>query len=314
MLTLAHLSDVHLAPLPRPQFYHLMNKRFLGYVNWQRRKGHHRRDVLDTIVNDMLAHKPGHIAVTGDLVNIALPDEFVLARLWLDKLGSPDDVSVVPGNHDAYSPFLRDPRLRHWRPFMMSNEAGARHFGAHGLHFPFVRLIGRIALIGLTTARATLPGMASGWLGPRQMREAANILSRLGAEGYCRIVLIHHPPLPDMTSHIRGLHDARRFKSVLTENGAELVLHGHNHRTMQEWLSTKRKSIPIIGVSSASLLHTQPEKCASYNLFTIEENGDGWSITMLTRRLESEGQFHETHQILTPSAEKHNDCLSISSR
>lgn len=314
MLTLAHLSDVHLAPLPRPQFYHLMNKRFLGYVNWQRRKGRHRRDVLDAIVNDMLTRKPGHIAVTGDLVNIALPEEFVLARLWLDKLGSPGDVSVVPGNHDAYSPFLRDPRLRYWRPFMMSNEAGTERFGAHGLHFPFVRLLGRIALIGLTTARATLPGMASGWLGPRQMREAANILSKLGDDGYCRIVLIHHPPLPDMTSHIRGLHDARRFQTVLAEYGAELVLHGHNHRTMQEWLPTNRKPVPIIGVSSASLLHARREKCASYNLFTIEENGDSWTISMLTRRLDSEGQFHETYQSLIPPTEIHNDFLSNLSR
>lgn len=298
MLTLAHLSDVHLAPLPRPQFHHLMNKRFLGYVNWQNRKEHYRRDVLDTIINDMLARNPGHIAVTGDLVNIALPEEFVLARLWLDRLGSPEDVTVVPGNHDAYSPFLRDPRLRHWRPFMMSNEAGAKRFGAHGLHFPFVRLIGRIALIGLSSARATLPGMASGWLGARQMREAANVLSMLGEDGYCRIVLIHHPPLPGMTSHIRGLHDARRFKAVLAEHGAELVLHGHNHRTMQEWLPTSRKPIPIIGVSSASLLHDMPEKCASYNLFTVEETGDDWSISMLTRRIASNGQFYETHQDL----------------
>jgi 3',5'-cyclic AMP phosphodiesterase CpdA len=298
MLTLAHLSDVHLAPLPRPRFHHLMSKRFLGYMNWQRRKGHHKRDVLDAIVGDMLAREPGHVAVTGDLVNLALPEEFAAARLWLDELGTPETVTVVPGNHDAYSPFLRDPRLRHWRPYMMSNEAGAEWFGAHGIHFPFVRLIGRVALIGLSSARATLPLMASGWLGRRQMREAANILSRLGKEGYCRIVLIHHPPLPGMTSHVRALHDARRFKAVLKEHGAELVLHGHNHRTMQEWLPTSGKPIPIIGVSSASLLRDMPEKCASYNLFTIEENGAGWAIEMLTRRLDLQGQFSETNQSL----------------
>jgi 3',5'-cyclic AMP phosphodiesterase CpdA len=299
MLLLAHLSDVHLAPLPRPQFHHLMNKRFLGYVNWQRRKGHHRSDVLDVIVGDMLERDPGHIAVTGDLINIALPEEFILARLWLDKLGTPETVSVVPGNHDAYSPFWSDPRLRHWRPYMISNEAGAERFGAHGLHFPYVRLYDRIALIGLSSARATLPGMASGWLGAGQMREVANILSKLGEEGYCRIVMIHHPPLPGMTSHVRGLHDAGRFKGVLTAHGAELVLHGHNHRTVQEWLPTSSKPIPIIGVSSASLLHAQPEKSASYNLFTIEEIRDRWEISMLTRRLDTTGQFQETLQSLS---------------
>lgn len=298
MLTLAHISDVHLAPLPRPRFYHLVNKRFLGYVNWQRRKGHHRRDILDRIVSDLMEREPAHIAVTGDLVNISLPEEFVLARLWLDELGTPETVTVVPGNHDAYSPFLRDPRLRHWRPYMMSNEAGAEWFGAHGLHFPFIRLFGRVALIGLSSARSTLPGMASGWLGRGQMREAGNMLARLGKEGYCRIVMIHHPPLPGMTGRVRALHDARRFRAMLTEHGAELVLHGHNHRTMQEWLPRTGRPVPIIGVSSASLLHKRPEKCASYNLFEIEERGSDWTISMLTRRLDPEGRFHETRQNL----------------
>jgi hypothetical protein len=55
-------------------------------------------------------------------------------------------------------------------------------------------------------------------------------------------------------------------------------------------------------VSSASLLHDIPEKCASYNLFTIEEAGDGWNISMLTRRLQAGGDFDETHQkLIAPS-------------
>lgn len=299
MLTLAHLSDIHLAPLPHAPFHHLMSKRILGYVNWQRRKGHHRREVLDMIVNDMLGREPDHIAVTGDLVNIALPEEFVAARRWLDKTGTPETVTVVPGNHDAYSPFLRDPRLRHWRSYMMSNEAGANWFGAHGVHFPFLRLFGRIALIGLSSARPTLPLMASGWLGRRQMRETANVLSRLGKEGYCRIVMIHHPPLPGMTSHVRALHDARRFKALLVEHGAELVLHGHNHRTMETYLPTVGKPAPIIGVSSASLMRGTPEQCASYNLLNIEETRAGWDISMLTRRLNAKGEFDETRRKLS---------------
>ena len=300
MLTIAHISDVHLAPLPRPKFYELMNKRFLGYVNWQRRKGHHQRDVLDLITKDMLTRNPGHIAVTGDLVNIALPEEFHLARNWLEELGySPEDVTVVPGNHDAYAPFFRDPRLRHWRPFMASNDDAIRWSGEQSAAFPFVRILGRVALIGLTSARATLPGMASGWLGPRQMRKTGQLLSRLGREGFCRIVLIHHPPLPGMTGHVRALHDARRFQAVLAEHGAELVLHGHNHRNMQETLETATGPLPVIGVSSASLMHQREERYASYNLFTVTPADNGrWSISMLRRSLDPAGHFHEHQQKL----------------
>ena len=59
------------------------------------------RDVLDALVSDMQAQQPDHVAVTGDLVNLALDAEFNPARQWLEGVGDPADVTVVPGNHDA---------------------------------------------------------------------------------------------------------------------------------------------------------------------------------------------------------------------
>src|SRR5471030_2866426 len=101
--TLAHLSDPHLPPLPAARFRDLAGKRVLGYLHWTgRRHKYHRRDVLDTLVSDMQAQTPDHIAVTGDLVNLALEAEFVPARKWLERVGASDRVTVIPGNHDAY--------------------------------------------------------------------------------------------------------------------------------------------------------------------------------------------------------------------
>src|SRR5262245_20870630 len=103
MFVLAHLSDPHLAPLPRPRIAELASKRLTGYLNWLRkRRAIHESDVLAAIVRDLSSQRPDHIAVTGDLVNIALPAEFENARRWLDRLGPAADVSLVPGNHDAY--------------------------------------------------------------------------------------------------------------------------------------------------------------------------------------------------------------------
>src|SRR5215469_5154405 len=100
---LAHLSDPHLGPLPQPGVRELASKRLVGYINWRRsRRRVHRRDVLDAITRDLHGTQPDHVAVTGDLVNIALPAEFAHARRWLETLGPPAHVSVVPGNHDAY--------------------------------------------------------------------------------------------------------------------------------------------------------------------------------------------------------------------
>src|ERR1700688_1711294 len=101
--TLAHLSDPHLPPLPAARLRDLAGKRALGYLNWTRnRHKYHRREVLDALVADIQAQRPDHIAVTGDLVNLALEAEFAPAQAWLESVGPPQQVTVIPGNHDAY--------------------------------------------------------------------------------------------------------------------------------------------------------------------------------------------------------------------
>ena len=51
---LAHLSDPHLAPLPRPRIAELASKRLSGYLNWLRkRRAIHRSDALAAIMRDL---------------------------------------------------------------------------------------------------------------------------------------------------------------------------------------------------------------------------------------------------------------------
>ena len=103
-ITIAHLTDVHLGPIAgfTPRYWNL--KRALGYANWRRnRRPAYQRAVLDRIVVDLAAQAPDHIAVTGDLTNIGLPQEHINALSWLQGVGPPERVSVIPGNHDIYS-------------------------------------------------------------------------------------------------------------------------------------------------------------------------------------------------------------------
>src|SRR5262245_13400045 len=119
MFVLAHLSDPHLGPLARPRLRDLAGKRLLGTVNWVlRRHRVHRREVLARIVADLTVQAPDHIAVTGDLVNIALMPEFAPARAWLESLGPSDRVTFVPGNHDVYVRATAGEAKRAWAPFM----------------------------------------------------------------------------------------------------------------------------------------------------------------------------------------------------
>ncbi len=184
MFTLAHLSDWHLASRPAPS--ELIGKRGLGYINWHRaRKKIHRPDVLDATIRDLKAVAPDHIAVTGDLVNLSLADEYNRARGWLQTLGSPRDVTLVPGNHDVYVRSVLQAPAKYWADYMRGDDGLDR--------FPFVRRRGNVALIGLSTALPTAPLLATGRLGKRQLARLLEILDQ--TRGSFRIVLIHHPPL-----------------------------------------------------------------------------------------------------------------------
>lgn len=90
MTVLAHVSDVHLGPLPPFRTADLIGKRALGYVNWKRNRERIYSDaVRDALMVDLAAKAPDHIVVTGDLVNLALDGEFDNALAWLRALGPP---------------------------------------------------------------------------------------------------------------------------------------------------------------------------------------------------------------------------------
>src|SRR5258705_12619590 len=146
---LAHLSDPHLAPLPTPSPFELMGKRIGGYINWQKRRRHfHLAPVLDRIVADLKSQSVDHIAVTGDLVNLSLSAEFPQAYAFLQRLGPPHDVTVVPGNHDTYVWSKRRHPERHWADYMRGDTTPADAVP----RFPFVRRRGSVVLIGISTA------------------------------------------------------------------------------------------------------------------------------------------------------------------
>jgi 3',5'-cyclic AMP phosphodiesterase CpdA len=183
MFTLAHLSDPHLAPLPTPHWKELISKRVTGYVNWQKKRRFvHDAEALAAIVSDIKAQAPDHIAVTGDIANIALAAEFRQGRDWLENLASAQDVSLVPGNHDIYVGEAAAFAARQWGSYMSDDE------GVEG--FPYLRRRGNVVLVGLSSGVPTAPFLATGWLGAKQLTDLAAMLNQLSSENLFRVVLI----------------------------------------------------------------------------------------------------------------------------
>ena len=291
MFTLAHLSDPHLAPLPAPRWSELIGKRVTGYINWQRNRRYiHDTAALAAIVADVKAQIPDHIAVTGDIANIALTAEFPRGRDWLESLGPAHDVTFVPGNHDIYVREAASFAARHWGAYMCDDD------GVGG--FPFVRRRGNIVLIGLSTGVPTAPFLATGWLGTKQLAELAATLNKLKNENLFRIVLIHHPPISE-TGRNKRLLDASVLKRVIATHGADLLLHGHDHLHMINWLEGPNGTrVPTVGVHSASAVFGAGKDGAAYNLYRIDGARGAWKCELISRGLASSGQVAQQKRFM----------------
>jgi 3',5'-cyclic AMP phosphodiesterase CpdA len=284
---LAHLSDPHLISPSGVRVGELLNKRVYGLLSWHlHRHAEHRDEVLAALREDMQAAKPDHVVLTGDLTHLGLPGEFLEARALLRSLGPPSKVMVVPGNHDAYVATDWESTFHLWADYMASDadrdppRAGTedpRNF------FPTVRVRGAIALIGVSTAYPTPPFLATGSIGKVQLEKLAGILDETRSRRLVRVVLIHHPPVPGAVRWRNRLTDQEVFHALLARHGAELILHGHTHRTCRGHLETPWGRVSVIGVPSASALGRTVHRRARYHLFRLIRSAGGFEMFLTVR-------------------------------
>lgn len=297
--TLAHLSDLHL-PLDdrRPRLRDLMSKRLFSYLSWTRsRRRIHRPEVLAKLMADVRAAAPDHVVVTGDLVNLALPDEFVRARQWLQAQGTGEGLTVVPGNHDALVPVAWEQGLGQWSDWMGEGVSPPDRF-------PYVKRLGEVALIGVSTAVPTAPFLAGGRVGHMQLMRLARTLAVLGQEGVFRVVLLHHPLLDGQVSGRKALEDRAALRQTLSEYGAELVLHGHSHHATVETVPGPAGPIAVVGAPSASAAPGQSAEDAGWRMIRVEPGNDAWTVSLATRAITASGDGFETRDARTIRVER----------
>ncbi len=280
MFRLAHLSDPHLGPLPVASIRELASKRVLGYINWHRNRAVAMRgDLVLRLAEAVKATRPDHIAVTGDLVNIALKAELEPARAFLETLGESSDVTVVPGNHDAYVPGALERASEIWRDFMLGDHDHVQP------RWPTLRRRDPVALVGVSTARASAPFMATGYVSVPQATVLGETLVTAGHHGLFRVVLIHHPPVRGSTDWHKRLIGGSRVRQAIHAHGAELVLHGHTHLNTQMSVEGPDGMVPVVGVPSASQEPGGRMPGAGFNLFDIDRTNAGWTVRLTEHRI-----------------------------
>jgi 3',5'-cyclic AMP phosphodiesterase CpdA len=304
-MRLAHFSDLHLLSGAGVRWLELANKRWIGAMNLlTNRARHYHTAAFEDMVVDLNAQRIDHILCTGDVTNLALQQEFEFARTLFDRLAlGPSDVTVLPGNHDAYvaegvplfaalfAPYsTTDPG---WEWTDADRDPEDDH---DDLHWPIVRIRGSLALVGTSTSRATPWFTAYGRVGAGQLARLAKVLADPRLAGKARVVAIHHPPAGKRAfSRIRGLRDHEAFATVIKGVGADLVVHGHEHRDMTEQLAGPAGDVVVRGVPSGTYEHGQPERTARYRIFEIE---DGHIVGETERVWDRE---QHTYGLVTPA-------------
>jgi 3',5'-cyclic AMP phosphodiesterase CpdA len=287
MFTLAHLSDVHIGPLPRAESWRdYWGKRALGKISWHRRRRFlHDPAIAMAMIADIRSEAPDHVALTGDLINIALRQEFIAAAQWLKAFGPADWITLVPGNHDAYRPFPWAQGAGLWSDYMTGDIKllATPDPSDPDTLFPFVRQRRNVALIGLSSAVPQSLFRAGGKLGKGQLERLPPILQDLRQRGFYRVVLIHHPPVPGLTPRRRALDDDRNLKQILEDQGADLVLYGHNHRHGRSGLQTRFGVAHMMAAPSATS-PGQIHDAAAWYLYKIRRQDGAWVTSVTVRR------------------------------
>lgn len=284
--TVVHFSDPHIACVDQISGRDLLSKRLFGYLRWKLKRRHEHSDELLTILlKDLQRSKADHIAITGDLTQLSLPVEFSRARDWLRSLGAPEQVSVIPGNHDTYVDTAWDQSFVHWLDYMLGDSQAQQSGTITSLDelYPTLRIRERIALIGISTAQPSGPHLANGTIGAGQLKKLETILKELTGQRLFRIILIHHPPISGLVSWRRSLTDANALQALIKQYGAELVLFGHAHKSANGSFATPTGMIPVMGAPSVSALGRTDERRSRYYLYKIMSSVAGWKVLMQER-------------------------------
>lgn len=274
---LAHLSDLHVLALEGVGWKRFLNKRISGLANIRGNRSHHHKPALvERLLRGLEEAKADHLVVTGDLTNLALESEFEAVRAMFDRHAlRASDVTVIPGNHDAYTRGAHRSRRfeAYFADYAKSDPAVAEAI-AHASAFPFLRRRGPLALFGLTTAVPRPLLVSSGVVGDDQREKLASL--RTLAAGATPVLLAHHPVV-NVASRVkrtlRGLGDADALVDDFREFDHAIALHGHLHARMWRKAKTARGTLEVLGATSASLEHHDDARMAGMNLYDFDDTG-----------------------------------------
>jgi 3',5'-cyclic AMP phosphodiesterase CpdA len=192
--------------------------------------GQHDDQKVDALIKVVEQHRPAIVCVTGDIADSPRKGNFQEAKNFLDKLTPFCGINkfVVPGNHDA---FLRSISLNKFRRYLASRTEFGSHINISGLD---------ICIFGVdSTCFSFWDASNTGKFSLRSQRSLERAIEylrqQLGDQKFndaVKICLVHHHPLPTMSSELEKMlyfKNCGAFLKIAAQHRFDLILHGHKH-------------------------------------------------------------------------------------
>jgi 3',5'-cyclic AMP phosphodiesterase CpdA len=302
----AHLSDLHISSPGIPAPWKLANKRVLGYLSWlKKRRYNHKISIADIAINQLKQTDIDHYVITGDLTHIGLKKEFQQITSWLNKVGSGEDITVIPGNHDLYVNESWHHSFAQWESYMQA-DTPARLDSAPAQDaltrlesmYPVVRIRGNTAFICLSSIFNAPWFRATGRVNDDQLKRLEKLLQDPALDQLCKVLLIHHPITLTHTRARKSLLNYTHVLDVLRHSSIHLVLHGHGHQSTYERIQSHTgNNIEVIGASSSSTTNQKDKYQAEFLIFEISNAAQSWHICVRNFLFNCNQQrFIEAHQ------------------
>lgn len=266
---ICHISDIHL-PLSKPvPPLSLLGKRLLGWANLKFNRGKtHKQEVFESLMGELAKERRDLILITGDIANLCLEFEYREIERILRANGIvPDEVIILPGNHDRYTPLADstgsfERHMADWLPPRFS----------HNAEYPIIRTFEQVAVAAIDTAIWRGPIRAAGMVSKDQMARLSTFLQDCYQSGRWPVIAMHHPPFELAGLFFRdyrsGLAHRERLLDVIG-HGRGTMLHGHLHVFSRGIVG----GLETIGVASASNDIGRPGVQAAYHVYNFDESG-----------------------------------------
>jgi Icc protein len=250
MTRIAHLSDLHLLEAGHRQ-RDAAGRLRLSFLSLGRPlDADERRARLERALVAYRASRAEHLVVTGDLTEDGRSAQFeTLAAVLLDSGIDPREVTLVPGNHDAYQQrsAFSDALVGPLRPFSATSGALA------------VTVLDDVAIVPVSTTIAQAITRSAGAIANDQLERVRAVTAALKGSGRAIAVAQHHQPygyaVPAL-NWIDGLQNHASAMGLLQGHRELHVLHGHRHRSIDRTVASDEP--PRVFGTTACVEHASP--------------------------------------------------------